>query len=151
MTGKIYYTSSLPNMVNKSLSLKLDIDSLILKNETSLLNPTFTLTGVSDVSDVSTWNYLYIVQFNRYYFIEDIIFDTGKLIHLKCRVDVLMSFKSKILSSSQIISRQENLQNKYIVDSKLPTHSDVSITCTPFGNSFDTTSETFILKTIGGL
>ena len=43
-------------------------------------------------------------------------------------VDVLESYKEDTLNSTQIISRQESLKNRYIVDDRLPIHSDCSYT-----------------------
>ena len=65
MVAKIYKTKSAPNVVNKTLSEVVTFEEVIFKEETSLLNPTIIINGVSNASsytieDLGTSNYFSI-------------------------------------------------------------------------------------------
>lgn len=79
-------------------------------------------------------NYLWIPQFDRYYFIDDIISVTNTLWRIDCSVDVLMSFKKDILNLDVYASRNEFNYDEFIPDSKVPSTCKV--------NTFTKTSDT---------
>ena len=54
------------------------------------------------------YNYMYIAEFDRYYFITDISTIRNNIWRIEGEVDVLMSFRDDILSSSCIIDKVEN-------------------------------------------
>lgn len=96
-----------PNEVNKTLQ----------ENEeyTGLLNVSFNvLTPVVRfrTSTPVTFNYVYIESLHRYYFVSEIRQD-GDICTVSLRVDVLFTYKDKILSSSGILTQGENV-NKYL-------------------------------------
>lgn len=96
-----------PNEVNKTLQ----------ENEeyTGLLNASFNvLTPVVRfrTSTPVTFNYVYIESLHRYYFVSEIRQD-GDICTVSLRVDVLFTYKDKILSSSGILTQGENV-NKYL-------------------------------------
>lgn len=64
------------------------------------------------------YNYMYIEEFRRYYFIDEIISVRNGLWTIMATVDVLMSFKKDILESSVIIdkSEDETISNLYLDD-----------------------------------
>lgn len=47
MIAKIFKTKSAPNVVNKNLSEVVTFEEVIFKEDTSLLNPTIIINGVS--------------------------------------------------------------------------------------------------------
>lgn len=64
------------------------------------------------------YNYMYIEEFGRWYFIDDIVsFRTGLWI-IHATVDVLMSFMNEILTSEAIIDKveSEEVANLYLDD-----------------------------------
>lgn len=81
------------------------------------------ITFISD--DVSLYyaNYVYIPDFNRYYYINDIIVVTNALIQINTDVDVLMSFKDDILTLDAFIGRNEYNYDDTLVDDKLNYHN----------------------------
>lgn len=96
-----------PNEVNKTLQ----------ENEeyTGLLNASFNvLTPVVRFRTRTpvTFNYVYIESLHRYYFVSEIRQD-GDICTVSLRVDVLFTYKDKILSSSGILTQGENV-NKYL-------------------------------------
>lgn len=68
--------------------------------------------------DFSNVNYMYISDYNRYYFIKEIVTVPGGL-QISGHVDVLMSFKNEINNVGGIVSRSSNIQNNYLSDPKI--------------------------------
>ena len=64
------------------------------------------------------YNYMYIEEFGRYYFIDEIISVRTNIWTIKATVDVLMSFKNDILSSDVILDKveDETAANLYLDD-----------------------------------
>lgn len=95
----------------------------VLIDNTSVMNPQIKLI-VS--SNPCTYNYAYISDFGRYYFISDWSADAGRWIAtMNC--DVLASFKSSITSSTQYVARSASEFDEYLSDNLYPTTTDISI------------------------
>lgn len=71
-----------------------------LRNESSVINPIILV----EMSNPSSYNYAYIPDFGRYYFITDMISVRTNLWRISMSVDVLMSFKNQILNLDVIVS-----------------------------------------------
>lgn len=154
MIAKIYKTKSAPNVVNKILTEVVAFEEVIFKEYTSLLNPTIIINGVSNASsytieDIGTSNYFSIPKVNRYYFITDITMMSGGRVAITGTVDVLMSFKSDILGSTQLIVRQEKKTNNYLIDTDIPLSSKKQVIEHEFGDSI-ADSGYYILAVNGG-
>ena len=154
MVAKIYKTKSAPNVVNKTLSEVVTFEVVIFKEDTSLLNPTIIINGVSNASsytieDIGTSNYFSIPKVNRYYFITDITMMSGGRVAITGKVDVLMSFKTDILGSTQLIVRQEKKTNNYLIDTDIPLSSKKQVIEHEFGDSIKD-SGYYILAVNGG-
>ena len=96
-------------------------------------------------------NYCFIPKFNRYYFIYEIVPITGDRCIVKCRVDVLESFKNSILNLDCIVDKQEKeiASNKYINDGSFVTTSKQFNRMIEFPNGFDEKGS-YILICAGG-
>jgi hypothetical protein len=88
--------------------------SCSLKDTTSVLNPVLIIR-TSD--PVYNYNYLYIQEFGRYYFINDIKSVNNNVWEISAHVDVLETYKSSILANEAVIRRQDKLFNLYLDDS----------------------------------
>ena len=88
--------------------------SCSLKDATSVLNPVLIIR-TSD--PVYNYNYLYIQEFGRYYFINDIKSVNNNVWEISAHVDVLETYKAAILSNEAVIRRQDKLFNLYLDDS----------------------------------
>lgn len=86
-----------------------ELDCLI-KSPSSIMNPVIELN-----TNPMAYNYAYIADFSRYYFINDIRFDKGLWI-CSLNVDVLATYKTAIGSTSTYILRAANGQNVYLMD-----------------------------------
>lgn len=145
----LYNNKSGKNVVSKNLVSEHEINGVFLKNDTSIINPVLILTGF-DISQFTDYNYIYIPSFHRYFFIENFVAKTGKIVEISAHVDVLMSYKSDILASTQMIERQQNKANNYIVDNSLPLQANRKISYYNFGEDFDNV-QFFVLAIANGL
>lgn len=91
--------------------------SATLKDSTSLLSPVllFALSG-----NPTSYNYAYIPDFGRYYYINDWKAIAG-MWEASCKVDVLASWKDSIGASTQYVLRAEAESDDNILDSMYPT------------------------------
>lgn len=94
--------NSEPNKINKVLSDQYTLSGT-LKEQTSITSPAIMIENENPVN----FNYAYIPDFNRFYFISDIVNVSNNLWRINLKVDVLESFKNDILSSSAILSDSE--------------------------------------------
>ena len=105
-----------------------------LKENTSVIDPVITIE--SPVNVVCSYNYLYIPDFNRYYFITNVIAITDTLTQINLHVDVLMSFKDYIRSNIATTRRQENDWNLYLNDGSFRTYQYKTVGTYKFSNGF---------------
>ena len=141
----LYKNSSENNVIGKSL-VQIKSVECNLKNDVSVVNPTFVLSYTDSLLDS---NYCFIPKFNRYYFIDEIIPITGDRSIIKCRVDVLESFKDDIKSLTAIINKQETIADKFIDDGSWIVENKDFLQSYNFSNGFNDNGE-FILITAGG-
>lgn len=97
------------------------------KSATSLTSPSFILETPNGISDIQGFNYFYIFQLHRYYFITDLISISDKLTQVNGRVDVLMSFRNKFMNLNAMIDRNENDFNPLLDDKNIPYRVDLDV------------------------
>lgn len=115
MDLRLYYTSDENNKVNKNLSSPLVITGT-MRDSSSIINPVILVEGVS----FNAFNYAYISNFDRYYFIKEIINYRNDLWILELECDVLMSFRSSILNMNCILLETESKgADKYLSDTRV--------------------------------
>lgn len=141
----LYKNSSENNVIGKSL-VQIKSVECNLKNDVSVINPTLVLLYADSIFES---NYCFIPKFNRYYFIDEIIPITGDRSIIKCRVDVLESFKNDIKSLTAIINKQETIADKFIDDGSWIVENKDFLQSYNFSNGFNDSGE-FILITAGG-
>ena len=138
----LYKTTNANNDLNKTISNKVELVGA-LRDASSIIAPSILIQ-----SNPIGYNYAYIPEFGRYYYIKNITaFRKGAyIIDLKC--DVLMSFKEEILNMSGIVSRLtsgDEYANRDIKTKCLETHRKIVFENTPF-----TADGTYILVAQGG-
>lgn len=102
---------------------QLKYEKIHFKDNTSIVNPVIVLN--IPMINISNYNYCYIDQTNRYYFINDIVYDNA-LVNIVCSIDALASYKDEIIASSQYIIRSERLYDLDVVDTQYPMLSTPS-------------------------
>lgn len=96
-----------------------------LKNPTSVMTPVVTIYDKTD--QMQRFNYAYIPDFGRYYFIDDIIFEDTGNVTLTMSIDVLASYRDEIITSDIYYLRSPyNARNKYIADGLYPLSTKVT-------------------------
>lgn len=93
--------------------------SVLLKDGTSIYNPSFILGGTELVS------YNYLKWDNRYYFINDISYiNTLHKIELSCSMDYLATYKSNITATNAYVRYSTSNYDTDIPDNRLSTVAD---------------------------
>ena len=111
----LYNNTSEDNRVDKTNYLtKVGELSGVLREESSLIDMSLTL----EIEQLPLFNYVYIEQLNRYYYVTDIVSVKYKLWTISLSVDVLMSYKNALLSCSAFVDRNENSYDNTIIDKK---------------------------------
>lgn len=82
----------------------MNVFSGTLREETSVISPVILM----ELENPSGYNYAYIPEFGRYYFISDMVSVRKGLWRISMKVDVLESFKNYILDLGVILSDSEN-------------------------------------------
>ena len=72
-------------------------------------------------------NYCYIEEFDRFYFIDNIIIQNNKLFVLILSVDPLESHKAQILNQEAFILRNEFDYNPYVIDNYMSYYCDADV------------------------
>ena len=95
----------------------------VLKDNTSVLAPQIMLIFPGGQLSPSSYNYAYIPDFGRYYFVTDITFSQNRVIYnLQC--DVLASFWATLKESTQYVLRSASAKNGKVVDILYPALSE---------------------------
>lgn len=113
LTVTLYKSSSPVEKIGKTLTAGGSY-SCTLKATTSVLNPSIVIRTTDPVYE---YNYLYIQEFGRYYFINDIKSLNNNVWEIEAHVDVLETYKTSILANEAVIRRQDKLFNLYLDDS----------------------------------
>jgi hypothetical protein len=95
-----------------------------LKDPTSLHNPVFVLK--LDPAKSPHFNYAYVPDWGRYYFVTDITFVTQSICEISLKVDVLATYKNEIGASEQYVIRSYSDYDENAVDSLYPALSKTS-------------------------
>ena len=110
MTIIFYKTLSKPNEINKVLQNSFKITGSF-KTDTDVIKPIIKVLNTTDFN-IFNYNYCYISELKRYYFVEDISILADKLFFISLSLDVLYTYKNTILSSVGNISRySQNVQS----------------------------------------
>ena len=86
----------------------------ILKKETSLDHPTFILTHSG------LFSYNYCKWDNTYYFVDNVVSMCNDIWEVSCVMDVLATYKTEILASTQYVSYSSQAGNVWLADTRIP-------------------------------
>lgn len=117
MTGILYKLVGEKNRLDKTsyLTNATNITGVVIKFPSSIIDPILTLNGTA-IANLWQFNYIRLDEFDRYYFIDDIISIANNLWEVHCHVDVLMSWKDEIVDNTCRVMRNEFRGNNFIVD-----------------------------------
>lgn len=145
-TISLFKTDSENNRVVKTLTDEKQLSGE-LRNQTSILNPSIR---IESADNISTYNYAYISEFGRYYYITDIVSVRTNCWVVSLRCDVLMSYKDEIQGLNVILDNtQETGLSNYLSSPNwvnlVKTKTDIKV----FPSGLSEQGE-FILITAGG-
>lgn len=119
MLIKFYKTLSEPKSYPKILQNELLVNGTIRdENGFDIMNPTLRVVDINPL----LYNYLYIEEFSRYYFIVKPIYYRNNVYDLVLHEDVLQSHYAKFELLDAFINRNENDYNPMIKDDRIPLY-----------------------------
>lgn len=152
-TIQIGHMTSPHNQLSKKFNVIYELEGT-LKDSCDVLNPTITLrTGSTPdpaiyVPTITKCNYMYIENFNRYYYITDFNVSRNVVLNVSGHVDVLMTYKNQIRNNTGLILRSATDFNKLLDDGCFKVYSDDIISVQKFsGSTF--TRGSFVLAVAG--
>lgn len=148
MTIKTYRFLGDSRKVDKTLQDVSTYSNATIVGDMSIQNPTILLQ-LDSFTDVINFNYIYIPELRRYYYVVDSTIREDGYVQLQCRVDVLKSFKNDILGSTQYIDRQQNKCTYQLPDGMYNIKSNRNLTIKNFGNVIIEPNANFLLQTSG--
>lgn len=107
------------NSTKQPVSLS-DQRTVRLKETTSVDHPTFILTGDQFAYNYAQWG-------SRYYFIEDIRSAHNGLTEVDCVLDVLATYKTEILASTQYVCYSSQAGNAWLADTRIPVLKSTTV------------------------
>lgn len=145
-TISLFKTASENNRVVKVLTDEKQLSGE-LRNQTSVLNPKIRIESEENIAG---YNYCYIPEFGRYYYIVDIMSVRTRVWEVSMRCDVLMSYKDEIQGLNVILNNtQETGLNNYLASPNwvnlVKTKTDIKVFPSGLGEQGE-----FILITAGG-
>lgn len=111
MTLTLYYNKSPNNQLNKDITKIIDLVGTSKLEKLNVLQPSFTIKDSTVLDGV---NYAYIVELNRYYYIDKVERMTSGSVQIYLTTDVLMTYAEEIkncVGRSTISSTNINVYN----------------------------------------
>ena len=131
MEIQLYSMTSEKNRLGKSKTLITTLSGS-LKNQCNILSPSIVIEYLPPTS----FNYFYIPEFSRYYFVTNITYITNSIVEISGSVDVLDSYEQQIRNNTAVIQRQESLVNFDLFDSEFKTQQNTQLQVLKFPSGF---------------
>lgn len=145
MNLTLYINNSEKNKIGKNLTNDFSLSGS-LRDATNIVNPVILI----EINEISNYNYCYISDFKRYYFITDITVIRTGLFAISLMVDVLESFKNDIKNLSVILLNTQNVGlNNYLPSQVFRNNVKSKTDIINFPSGLNDSGE-FILITAGG-
>lgn len=141
----LYTNNSEKNKLEKSLSNAKKLSGK-LREESSIVNPSILI----QIENPSSFNYAYIPEFKRYYFITDAVSVRTDIWRISLHCDVLMSFKNELKATPVILSDTESTgATNYIMGEQWTSTVKTATDIVSFPNTMNISGD-YILITAGG-
>ena len=116
--------------------------NVVLKTPTSLHTPTFTINAAS-------FPYNYLKWDDRYYFVTDVTSVHNGFFEVSARVDVLATYRSQILASTQFVSYSSLHGATWLPDTRIPITRNATVKRNTSSLDFPSGSGAYILTVVG--
>ena len=115
ITIKLYSIDCDPMVLDKSAFFPVSPAQVqgTIRGSVDMMHPEIDIQG-----DVTGYNYCYIAALHRYYYIDGVEVVRTQLQTIRCRCDVLMSYKDAILTLPAVVDRSAALINSYLPDDR---------------------------------
>lgn len=130
------------NKISKSPTTVMTLTGT-LREETDLVNPQINIEYNGTLTNV---NYMYIAEFNRYYFITKIESVRTGLWRIYAHCDVLKTYSEGILGTKCVVARNEERYNLYLNDSFFKVYSNPRLQVINFPQTFSGYSYVLVMK-----
>lgn len=139
MNIKFYKTKDPLNKIDKTITDELTKTGKLL-DDCSIIRPRVTFAF-----NPTAYNYAYIPDFGRYYFIDEIINKSNDLWEVSFKVDPLKSFASEIKASQCVVAKSSSKYNLFINDPNYKCEQDNIYLMNKFPSGFDLYDSTFVM------
>lgn len=119
-----------------------DQRTVVLKESCSQDNPVFICTG-------NNFNYNYCSWDGKYYFIDDIISLRNNEIEIHCSMDVLATYKTEIMASTQFVSYSSHKTSDWLADTRIPLTQETQTSVSTSLTGILSTIGTYVLTVVG--
>ena len=130
-------STKLPVSSPDDIVLSVELKDVVNLFTPSLIISTDTFVSGGHIINPMKWNYCYLPDFERYYFVRSWSWVLGRW-ECSLEVDVMASFKTEIGNTSAFVLRAASQYDPDLIDTKYPTETQISgaeqDTQTPSGN-----------------
>ena len=112
------------------------------KEPTSIINPRLVISAASFSYNAAKWG-------DRYYFIDNIVSVGNGRWEVSCVLDVLATYKTEILASTQFVSYSSAGNGSWLQDMRIPVLNDVTTRENTIGVTLFSNTGSYILTTLG--
>ena len=144
MTVIFYKYDGIKNKINKTLSNGLTVNDVIIHNDFDITN--FDLL-IKNSNFSSGYNYCFIQDLGRYYYIDSVEKMNGTIYKIRVSVDVLKSFATQIENINAIITKSENPDNNFVNCEKSENYTSEVINLT---DNFNHSGNLILVTSLGG-
>ena len=100
--------SDTANTVNKIFAPSIILDGTF-REDIDIINPVFRVE-----TDVTSYNYIYIEELNRYYYIRRITLESNNMFRVECHIDVLKTYATEIMTmTNESTTRTYEFESKF--------------------------------------
>ena len=117
----------------------------VLRAGSSVVEPEIEVEGYAAFA---SYNFAYIAEFGRYYYIVDIIQEYDGLVIFKMKCDVLTTYANDIKNHTAVVERNANKFNLFLSDEAIKSYQNARIFTREFPAGFP--GGTFVIAIAGG-
>lgn len=132
MKIQLYNTISPRERVTKTITAVGSPLTGTIKEESSIIDPVVKVSFEA----LPEANYMYIEDFKRFYYINNIVCDYDGIFEIQAHVDVLMSNAGIIRKQKAIVAKQQNRYNLYLNDPDYRCYADPWVITRTFPSGF---------------
>lgn len=101
----LYSYSGNTNVINKQLPQE-NVMSGVLRERNNVLSPSIIIRVPT--TEQFAYNYCYVPEFKRFYFIDEIVYVSAEKIEMRLKVDVLKSYEREIMEATATSAVNDN-------------------------------------------